>query len=236
MDVVDISVTDSDVKNLERFEGESLADFAYRLIEDMIVMLELPPGAWISEPMLCERTGIGRTPVREAIVRLAAERLLIQHPRRGAFVSEIDIPNQIRLLEVRRPLELGLAKAAAHRRTDQDVARLTEIMGQFEKLIGSGRSIELTRIDRIFVAHLINCSKNSYYSSILPLYALSRRFWMAFKDQQSVLESAEITRFHLEVGAAVIRNDQEAAVQLANDYLDHVDTFVHHIAMQILEY
>ena len=83
----------------------SLSDRAYRRLEEMIVTLQLAPGAVVSESALSKRLGIGRTPIREALQRLARERLVVVLPRRGIMVSEINVSTQLRLLEARRELE-----------------------------------------------------------------------------------------------------------------------------------
>src|SRR2546423_14609976 len=78
-------------------EPASLAERAYRAIREMIVSLELRPGAVIDERGLMERLGIGRTPTREALRRLAQGRLVEGYPRRGTFVTRVGIPGLTRL-------------------------------------------------------------------------------------------------------------------------------------------
>ncbi|MGB8433220.1 MAG: GntR family transcriptional regulator, partial [Burkholderiales bacterium] len=84
---------------------ETLTDKAYTYLEELIVTLKLPPGSAVSEAMLSRRLGIGRTPIREALQRLARERLVTILPRRGVIVSDINVKSQLRLLEVRREVE-----------------------------------------------------------------------------------------------------------------------------------
>ena len=67
--------------------AQSLTDRAYADIEEMIVFLKLAPGSAISEAELSGHLGIGRTPIREALQRLARERLVQILPRRGIIVS-----------------------------------------------------------------------------------------------------------------------------------------------------
>jgi len=105
---------------------ETLTDRAYRAIEEQIVTLQLAPGAVISEAMLSERLKIGRTPIREAIQRLARERLMVIMPRRGIMVSEVNIQTQLRLLEVRRELERLIARNAARRANDAERAEFAD--------------------------------------------------------------------------------------------------------------
>src|SRR5579859_7946430 len=83
----------------------TLTDKAYGQIEEMIVTLQLPPGTVLSELVLADRLGIGRTPIREALQRLSRDGIVNILPRRGVLVSEIDLRSQLRLLEVRRELE-----------------------------------------------------------------------------------------------------------------------------------
>ncbi|MDD9728009.1 GntR family transcriptional regulator, partial [Roseovarius sp. SK2] len=83
----------------------TLTDRAYEMIETRIVALDLEPGQVLSESQLVEELGIGRTPVREALQRLAAEGLVVVMPRRGVMVSEINIAKQLQLLELRREVE-----------------------------------------------------------------------------------------------------------------------------------
>jgi DNA-binding GntR family transcriptional regulator len=86
-------------------EDGTLTDRAYRELEEMIVTLQLSPGTVLSEQALAVRLKIGRTPIREALQRLARDGLVVIMPRRGIMVSEINLRLQLRLLEVRRELE-----------------------------------------------------------------------------------------------------------------------------------
>ena len=83
----------------------SLAEGAYRALEEMIVTRQLRPGSMLSENQLSEQLGCGRTPIREALQRLKFEGYVEIHPRRGVLVAPIDVLKQLELLEVRRPLE-----------------------------------------------------------------------------------------------------------------------------------
>ena len=101
----------------ELLHAETLTEKAYRALEEEIVTLRIPPGTVVSEAILSRRLGVGRTPVREALQRLAREWLVVIMPRRGIVVSEIDPVRQLRLLEARREIERLLARSAARRAT-----------------------------------------------------------------------------------------------------------------------
>ena len=83
-----------------------------RRLEEQIVTLKLEPGALLSEQALSAELGIGRTPIREALQRLAREGLVLILPRKGILVSETDPRKQLLVLEVRRELERLLAAPA----------------------------------------------------------------------------------------------------------------------------
>ena len=101
-------------------EDGTLTDRAYRELEEMIVTLQLSPGTVLSEQALSARLKIGRTPIREALQRLARDGLVVIMPRRGIMVSEINLRLQLRLLEVRRELERLMASLAAERATPDE--------------------------------------------------------------------------------------------------------------------
>ena len=104
--------------------AQSLTDKAYFYLEQMIVTLRLRPGSAVSETELSGQLGIGRTPIREALQRLARERLVVILPRRGIIVSEINVNSQLRLLEVRRVVERLVARSAARRASDETRQRI----------------------------------------------------------------------------------------------------------------
>jgi DNA-binding GntR family transcriptional regulator len=101
-------------------DEQSLADRAYYAIREWIVTLDLAPGSVVNERELMERLGVGRTPVREALRDLAREQLVDVFPRRGMFVSGVDVGDIAGLSEVRRVLEGEAARLAAERRNDRD--------------------------------------------------------------------------------------------------------------------
>ena len=98
--------------------NESLTDRAYKELEELVVTLRLAPGSVLSENALAGELGIGRTPIREALQRLAREGLVVILPRKGILVSEINPRKQLLVLEVRRELERLVARSGALRRSE----------------------------------------------------------------------------------------------------------------------
>src|SRR3954470_10488989 len=130
--------------------ASSLTALAYAHLEELIVTLKLAPGRVVSEAELSELTGIGRTPIREALHRLAREKLVSILPRRGIVVTEINAGSQLRLLEVRRELERLIARLAARRATDEERRRFRDLAKQFEKSAKANDDTTFMRTDREF--------------------------------------------------------------------------------------
>ena len=134
-------------KNAAR-RNETLTEQAYRLIEEQIVTLRLKPGDVLSEQMLSATFDIGRTPIREALQRLAREGLITVLPRKGILVSDINPRSQLLVLEVRREIERLLSRAGAERATKEQRAQLLEIaQGMDRAAKAKGRSAFM-RLDR----------------------------------------------------------------------------------------
>lgn len=109
----------------ERGEAaESASAKAYRVLEKMIVTLELAPGRVTTEKALIEKTSLGRTPVREAIQRLAWEGLVAVRPRAGLEIALLHAADWLKVLDARRGIEIILARSAARFATQEIVARL----------------------------------------------------------------------------------------------------------------
>ncbi|WP_210496554.1 GntR family transcriptional regulator [Microvirga antarctica] len=206
-------------------ETDSLAEIAYTRIEDLIVTMELKPGSRVSEPFLVTRLGLGRTPIREALLRLAMDQLLVWMPRRGMLVRDINLQTQLKVLETRRALEMLMVPSAARRRTPEEAEILREIVGRFRALRGGPDHVPLLRLDREFIGRLVQISRNPFLRSIMPLYALSRRFWLACEGYQTRFKPDEITDFHIRIGEAVAAGDEPAATALTAEFLDLVEAF-----------
>lgn len=103
------------------------SDKAYVGLREMIVHLELEPGSVIDERVIKDKLGVGRTPLREAINRLATEKLVVIVPRRGMFVADIRDGDAWQLFEVRLHIERLTARLAAERATSEELERLESL-------------------------------------------------------------------------------------------------------------
>src|SRR5277367_6017223 len=164
--------------------AETLTDQAYRELEEEITTLRIPPGAVVSEALLSERFGVGRTPVREALQRLARQGLVVIMPRRGVVVSEIDVAAQLRLLEVRRELERLMVRGAVRRASKPQRKRFQEIASGMDQAAKRADDLAFMRLDREFNLLLLEAAGNEFGAATLGmLHGLSRRFWYAHYKQ-----------------------------------------------------
>jgi len=204
--------------------AQSLTDRAYADIEEMIVFLRLAPGSAISEAELSGHLGIGRTPIREALQRLARERLVQILPRRGIIVSPIDVAAQLRLLEVRRELERLIARSAARRATDGERARFRLLAAGFEQAAKVNDDISFMRVDRDFNVLCSAASHNEFAANAMSLmHSLSRRFWyLHYKQAANMPLTAKL---HADIARAVAAGDEERAARASDKLLDAIEKF-----------
>ncbi len=203
---------------------QSLTDRAYAELEEMIVTLQLAPGAAVSEAELSGHLGIGRTPIREALQRLARERLVMILPRRGVMVSEINVGRQLRLHEVRRELERLIARTAARRATEEQRARFRELARDFEKSARVNDDVAFMRTDREFNLLCSSAAHNEFAAGAMGLmHGLSRRFW--YHHYKQAADMPATAKLHADIARAIADNDDERAANASDKLLDTIEKF-----------
>jgi len=211
-------------------EPSSLADQAYYALRELIVSLELPPGSAITEPELTVRLAIGRTPVREALRRLALERLVEVYPRRGMFVTTVDVRDLVRLCEVRAVLEPEAARLAAERATRAD---LDEINGLLEELADPRRREDraLIELDERIHRAIYRCSHNQLLEETLEwYYTHALRIWMLALDRTPDLEGAVLE--HHALLDAIARGKGERAAELMHEHVEHFEETMRDVLLE----
>jgi DNA-binding GntR family transcriptional regulator len=204
--------------------ADSLTEKAYRQIEELIVTLQIAPGAVVSEASLSERLAIGRTPIREALQRLSRERLVVVLPRRGIMVSEVNVRTQLRLLEVRRELERLIARSAARRASDAQRRQLREVAASMAQAARGNDDITFMRSDRELNLLALEAARNEFATGAMALmHGLSRRFWyIHYKEVADLPLSA---RLHAELALAIAGGDADQAAAASDRLLDYIEAF-----------
>ena len=204
----------------ESTSSGSLADRAYYSLRDMIVSLELPPGAVLHEAKLMEQLGVGRTPIREAVRMLAQAKLVEVYPRRGVFVTSVDIGDLASLAEAREVLEGYAARLAAERATEDDQRELSALIEE------CGRKGDLDRrglidLDRRIHQQVYHCTHNRFLEATLDeYYVLALRIWFLALERVERLDEA--VQEHRELLGAIRDQDGERAEQAMRR---HVQSF-----------
>ena len=204
--------------------GETLTERAYRVLEEEIVTLALPPGEVVSEALLSDRLRIGRTPIREALQRLARERLVRILPRRGIVVAAVDVREQLRLLEVRREIERLMARAAARRADPGQRERLRALADDMDRAAADGDETAFLRLDRELNLLVIEATRNEFAAAAMTLmHGLSRRFWFIHWRQSADLPEA--ARAHAALARAIADGRPEPAAAASDRLLDYIEAF-----------
>jgi DNA-binding GntR family transcriptional regulator len=203
------------------------ADVAYDAIESMIVTLQLKPGAPIVESELIEITGLGRTPLREALMRMSSNGLIVQLPRRGLIVKDIEAAEHVTLIETRRVIEKLIASSAARRANPQ--LRL-DILACGEKMVGAA---ENGKLDDFMAAdqaldHVVHeaCRNPSAVAAVIPLIIKCRRFWYAYQHEGDMHEAA---RCHMLLAQGIADGNEEAAANGAENLMNYLESYTHKV-------
>ena len=200
---------------------ELLADRAYTQLRDRIVSLQIAPGAPIDEDGLGAELDMGRTPVREAIKRLALENLVNVFPRRGTFASEINITDLAHISDVRIVLEGHAAYRAAERITDAQRAELAQLLEELGHARGSDDTEALMMLDARVHRFIHRCAGNPYLEETLNRYFnLSLRIWHLVFDRLPHLFAR--VHEHDEVLHAIAAGEPQRARDVL---IEHIATF-----------
>jgi DNA-binding GntR family transcriptional regulator len=169
----------------------------------------------IDERQLMQRLGLGRTPVREALRRLAQEQLVEVFPRRGMFVTNVDVRDLARISEVRLALEPEAARLAAERATEEERDALAELGDRIK------RGADLMGLDEQIHRAVYAASHNDLLEKTLgEYYVLALRIWTIALDRAEDLEDAVEAHRDLIQAIVVANGDRAADIMRA-----HVENF-----------
>ena len=199
------------------------ADVAYDQIESMIATLQLQPGSAVVEADLVEMTGLGRTPLREALLRMVAAGLIRQEPRRGLRVSMIQLADHMDLIQTRRALEQLIAASAARRATAAQRSQIVDCAAQMIRAAEGGNLDDYMHADQMLdhVCHQA-CRNASAVNAVAPLIIQCRRFWYAYQHEGDIAEGA---RRHMLIAEGIATGNESAAIKGADSLMDYLEMF-----------
>lgn len=193
-------------------DAQDSAERAYRTVLAMIINGQAAEGSWLRETALAEQIGVSRTPIRQALNRLAAEGAVDLHPRRGAQVVSFGVEEMDSLFALRAQFEPLAARLAVPRLTEEHLAELTSLAAQMEQLVATdpSDSQEMTRLNNGFHEVFIREAGNKHLT--LAIQTVSRPVFVARTFRQYSPAGLERSmRHHRELVEAARAGDGEWA-------------------------
>lgn len=204
--------------------SDTLTDRAYAQLEECIVTLRIKPGAFLSENVVAEELGLGRTPTREALQRLALDGLVTILPRKGILVSPTDAATQLLVLEVRREIERLLSRLAAERATRVEREDFSAIADGMEQSALANDDIAFMRLDRQFNLLIVEAAHNDFAARTMRLLqGHSRRFW--YLHYKTAADLPLCAGLHAAQARAIAEGNTKAAGTASDRLADYTETF-----------
>jgi DNA-binding GntR family transcriptional regulator len=206
----------------ERKRGEGVK-FVYDILRDEILDLDLPPGSPIDEVQLASRLSVSRTPIREALVRLASEGLVTTLPNRSTVVSSIDFLNLHTFFDALTLMYRVTTRLAAEHRTPADLGRIRVLQAEFARAVEAQDALAMIATNREFHAAIAEAGRNPYYTGLFcRLLDEGRRilriYYSSFNDRLPQRYVDE----HEDMIAAIEAGDVERADRLASAHADQI--------------
>jgi DNA-binding GntR family transcriptional regulator len=215
-------MTEAQLATVEEPAPRSLAEQAYQLLVTKITQLELPPGSVLAEKALMADLGIGRTPIREALQRLAMEGLVSHLPNRGMLVADISATSVQHIYEFRSLIDGYTARLAATRASEGDIRELAALQSSLVRATEEDDVGRYVILDRRFYEVLSRAAQNTYVAEVVPrIFNLHLRLWFFIANKLGTWH--DIARAHEVMTADVVdalgRRQPEEAEQAMKLYI-----------------
>ena len=204
----------------------NLFDVAYDRLEELIITCDLKPGRMLTIQDLQTQLGFGRTPVHQAVNRLAGDTLIVIHPRHGLQIAPVDLARDRMLLRLRRDIERFVVRLATERAQASHRSHLLHLARLMRSRADEMSVEEFNHFDRRIDRLVLTAANEPFLEHTLrPLRTISRRIGWIY---QSCIPSADSLRptidGHLAVVDAVGNRQAEAAVVAIDALIDFADS------------
>jgi DNA-binding GntR family transcriptional regulator len=212
--------------NASRTNRTNLADLAYNRLEEQIVACALRPGLFLSIQDLQKKVGVGRTPIHQAVSRLAADTLIVIRPRHGLQIAPVDLARERRLLQLRRDMERFVVRLATERSGASHRNQMLHISGTLRDRAGSMTISEFNQLDRRIDQLFIAAAGEAFLEHTLrPLHTISRRIGWIYHSWVCPDEGLGRTvDCHLDILEAVSANRVKDAVAASDRLIAFSDS------------
>lgn len=192
----------------------------YDTLRTEILALTLQPGQLLDETTLAERFDLSRSPVREALIRLAAEELVVTLPNRSTIVAPIDLANFPKYVDALDIAQRMTSRLAAELRTEADLATMASRQRRFEAAVKSGDHLAMSEANKDFHMAIAEAGRNPYFIAFYEklLDQGRRMLHLHFEFLERTHEGYLLTDEHHDMLAAIKARDVEWADRLAHDH------------------
>ena len=209
-----------------RQDDESFADFAYRILCDELIVLDIKPGEPLNDDVISRRLGVGRTPIREAMKRLESDHLVVAYPRRGTFAAGVDITDLAEISEIRQLLEPAAAARAARHASPQLRSELRDFAREVGQLLpGMQSQQELMRLDLRVHRTIYRATGSRHLEDVLIRYDnLATRIWSLVLEKLPPV--SEHIAQHIELLECIAAGDSDAAARLTTRHVTDFENLI----------
>lgn len=197
------------LSKIQKLPKQPLAAIAYETIVRKIICLEYQPSQHLEESQLVEDLGIGRTPIREALVRLHGEKMVESHPNRGVIVRPITLLNTKSMFESMNLMEIGLVDIAVSKDCSHFIREMKTANEKVQRAIQANDVFDLVEANHEFHMKFAHCSQNeflvravgdvraeakrlsylSYNNIIDPKKPIQAHYDVVFQEHEKIIEA-----------------------------------------------
>jgi DNA-binding GntR family transcriptional regulator len=209
-----------------RQDDESYADYAYRVLSDELIVLDIKPGEPLNDDLISRRLGVGRTPIREAMKRLEGDHLVVAYPRRGTFAAGVDITDLAEISEIRQLLEPAASARAARMASDRTRQELRDFAREVEHLLaGRLAQRDLMRLDMRVHRSIYRATGSRHLEDVLiRCDNLATRIWSLVLEKLPPV--SEHIAQHVELLDCIADGEAEAAARLTTKHVTDFENLI----------
>lgn len=202
------------------FDQSSISEKVYTVILEQLINHRIKPGDKLSEQYFTSLLQVSRTPVREALQRLASDGLVDFYPRRGAFAKEITPGDIKELYEVRRYLEVHAARRSMRNIPEKRISQINLLIEQCHAKKGVDFIETELQLDREIHKTINNYCGNNRLKEMLEKLDHLAKFMRIFHFNHEELVRDNFTE-HENIWKAMVEQDEKRMVQLLEEHLDN---------------
>lgn len=213
----------------KRTKGSSSRN-VYDTLRTEILELKLPPGQLLDETTLADRFELSRSPIREALIRLAADDLVVTLPNRSTIVAPLEISAFPKYVEALSIAQRICTRLAAELRTEQDLLIIAKRQKQFEAAVRSGEHLAMSEANKNFHLAIAEAGRNPYLTAFYDrlLDQGRRMLHLHFEYLERTNDGYLLTDEHTQLLEVIRDQDVELADRLAMDHTRQFrDNFLH---------